>query len=348
MQQETFHPHSLTIETAHQLSQCANCNFQPLVQDFRFCPACGQSTPPHRITFHHVWHESIHAVTHADKGIFHLIKDLVLQPGKVLSAYILEGKRKKYFNPFTFILIMAGLLLVSTAIFKPYPQRSIQGKQPPTNNKIPDSTHATASANKVAQQKFNSNTGTSANATVGENVGAVTSGTAGENEGVAVEERAQRGKEMRERAEKLNLFMEKNSKMIVLSSVPISALVFFIAFRRRGLNYTEHLVAMLFLTGLLALVMALLTNPLMALVKNTQWYYAITVGLLLFQLVYMAVAYRVLLNNTLDAHPFFGIKSRKTNRVGLIHTLLVSLVNIIAWTVLSVGAGMVYIYAPFL
>jgi hypothetical protein len=53
-------------------------------------------------------HELSHAITHADKGFLLLVKELLRRPGIVIREY-LEGKRKKYFNPFSFIVIMSAL-----------------------------------------------------------------------------------------------------------------------------------------------------------------------------------------------------------------------------------------------
>lgn len=73
-----------------------------------FCSNCGQKAETHRITFKHVIHELIHAFTHTDKGFFLLIKSLITKPGIVAKEY-LEGKRKKYFNPLSFLVITAAL-----------------------------------------------------------------------------------------------------------------------------------------------------------------------------------------------------------------------------------------------
>jgi uncharacterized membrane protein (DUF106 family) len=84
---------------------CKNCevNFEG-----KFCPNCSQKAATHRFTLGHFVHELLHALTHTDKGILFLIKELFLKPGKVALEYN-EGKRKKYFNPITFLLLMTAL-----------------------------------------------------------------------------------------------------------------------------------------------------------------------------------------------------------------------------------------------
>jgi hypothetical protein len=80
---------------------CKNCE-APLTG--KFCVNCGQKKDIHPITLKHVLHDFIHAFTHADKGFLLLIKELLVRPGVVAREYI-EGKRKKYFNPLSFLVI---------------------------------------------------------------------------------------------------------------------------------------------------------------------------------------------------------------------------------------------------
>lgn len=89
--------------TAKQV--CTNCG-----NSFRgpFCNECGQKIT-HRISMAHIGHDMLHAFTHADKGIFHLLLQLFIKPGVVAREYIIEGKRKKYFLPFQYILIIGTI-----------------------------------------------------------------------------------------------------------------------------------------------------------------------------------------------------------------------------------------------
>ena len=93
------------------MSNCKNCG-HPL--DNKFCPQCGQSASTERFTAKHLVHEFMHGFFHIDHGIIYTAKALFQNPGKMLRDY-LHGKRKDYFNPFTFILLISGLL----AIFLP-------------------------------------------------------------------------------------------------------------------------------------------------------------------------------------------------------------------------------------
>jgi uncharacterized protein DUF3667 len=96
-------------------ANCLNCD-NPLSYADKFCPNCGQKAATHRLTLHDLLHDVIHYFTHADKGIFHLLRALSTHPGLVARAYV-EGARKKYFNPINFLLIVAGIVLFMTAVF---------------------------------------------------------------------------------------------------------------------------------------------------------------------------------------------------------------------------------------
>ncbi|MFZ6014727.1 MAG: DUF3667 domain-containing protein [Bacteroidota bacterium] len=84
---------------------CKNCD-KPVIGNF--CATCGQKGDVHQITLKHVVHEFLHAFTHADKGFLLLIKRLILKPGIVAKEYI-EGKRKRYFNPLSFLVITSAV-----------------------------------------------------------------------------------------------------------------------------------------------------------------------------------------------------------------------------------------------
>lgn len=85
---------------------CKNCgNGVP----GKFCTNCGQKADTHDLTFTHIFHEVIHAFTHADKSFFAFLKSVTLNPGKVGYEYIIEGKRKRYYNPFAFFLLITAI-----------------------------------------------------------------------------------------------------------------------------------------------------------------------------------------------------------------------------------------------
>lgn len=101
------------------MQTCPNCAAE-LKAEYTFCPQCGQKTHLHRFNLHEIFHEAVHAVTHADTGIFKLIRDLAVRPGVVAREYVLEGKRKRHFNPFTFMALVLALGLTVNALVRPY------------------------------------------------------------------------------------------------------------------------------------------------------------------------------------------------------------------------------------
>ena len=89
-----------------ELYNCKNCGNQ---FEVNFCNVCGQK-PAHRLDVKHVLHETIHVFTHADKGIFAFIPNILTRPGIMALEYV-QGKRKKYFNPFQYLLLIVGVVV---------------------------------------------------------------------------------------------------------------------------------------------------------------------------------------------------------------------------------------------
>lgn len=80
---------------------CKNCGS---ILTGKFCSNCSQKADIHRFTLKHALHDFFHSFTHIDRGILFLIKELFTRPGYVSKEYI-EGKRKKYFNPFQYLFL---------------------------------------------------------------------------------------------------------------------------------------------------------------------------------------------------------------------------------------------------
>jgi hypothetical protein len=96
-------------------TNCLNCGSN-LGPSYKFCAVCGQKAATHRLSFHEIGHDALHYVTHADKGIFHLIGQLARRPGTVAREYI-DGKRAKYFKPINLFLIVGTILVFMTTRF---------------------------------------------------------------------------------------------------------------------------------------------------------------------------------------------------------------------------------------
>lgn len=97
-------------------STCLNCsNAIPARQ--AYCGHCGQRSDTHRLTLHDLGHAVVHVFTHADRSVLALARDLAFKPGRVARDYV-DGKRRKYFSPFTFVLVVVGVASLVLAASK--------------------------------------------------------------------------------------------------------------------------------------------------------------------------------------------------------------------------------------
>ncbi len=262
-----------------QITHCSNCNHL-LAENYQFCPHCSQKKSIHSFTISHLLHEFFHAFTHADKGILFLIKEMALRPGLVLKEYIIEGKRKKYFNPFTFLLIILGFTVVINSYLHPFTQE-MKPEMTEAIKKLPPEKQRTAL--KIA-----------------------------------------------EKSRIVNEFFEKKSNWVTLLSTPVISFVFWFMFRRRGLNYAEHLVAYVLMIGFLMLFTTITLTPLMSLTKGTIYHYWIVVCNLIFQLLYFAWGYK----------GFLDLQTKKE----LFHVALAGFLGILLWVIVSISAVFIYFF----
>lgn len=94
-----------------ETATCLNCGNSVTN---KYCANCGQKSSVHRLSFKHFFaHEFLHGLFHIDKGIFFTVKELFTRPGFAALDY-LEGKRTKYFNFFTLLLLTIGLILFTS------------------------------------------------------------------------------------------------------------------------------------------------------------------------------------------------------------------------------------------
>lgn len=257
------------------LTACPNCSAER-ESPYNFCPNCGQEAHVHRFTMPHFVHEVFHAFTHADKGIIHLMKNLAIRPGVTAREYILEGKRKKYYNPFTFLLIVLGFVVFINSYFQPY------GKTNP----------ATAQTTTVSPRQE----------------------TSPDRAAVA------------HRRDAIMSLLNKRANVVAFIAIPIVALVFWLFFRKTGIRYAEHLVALIFFSAFFQLVAALITLALVLTGRSTAFISPLQLG---FQLLYLPIAYYQFLNYT--------------RRVYYLRTLLASLLALGVWILLSSQAIRLYI-----
>ena len=94
------------------MEQCLNCG---AALGGSFCGSCGQRRLHGRLDLHEVFHETVHAFTHADQGIVRLVKDLALRPRVVYRDYF-AGRRRTYFNPVLFLLLVLGVTIAAQSL----------------------------------------------------------------------------------------------------------------------------------------------------------------------------------------------------------------------------------------
>lgn len=87
---------------------CLNCG-TPLVGTY--CHHCAQRADTGRMDWHWLSHEVQHGIFHVDRGILFTMKQLCLRPGHAVREY-LDGKRKRYFPPFTLVMVLAAVSVV--------------------------------------------------------------------------------------------------------------------------------------------------------------------------------------------------------------------------------------------
>lgn len=89
--------------------ECKNCN-KSVGATNTFCPHCGQKMGLGRLNFKQLLRDLWIAFSNTDQGILLLTKQLVYRPGKVARDYI-SGKRKTYYNPFSYLVLMVAIAL---------------------------------------------------------------------------------------------------------------------------------------------------------------------------------------------------------------------------------------------
>ena len=109
-------------ENSH-LNICKNCG-----NSFsgNYCNNCRQSAKTSRITWKELFFQFSQAFFHANKGIIHTIKELIIHPGTAILDY-LNGKRVNHLNPFLFLLLVGGLsTFLYTTIHLKFPNEAIE------------------------------------------------------------------------------------------------------------------------------------------------------------------------------------------------------------------------------
>ena len=88
--------------------KCLNCGYN---FNGNFCPECGQKAEVEKLTARLLLDQTIHAITHYEKGFLHTIWHFIVKPGTA-SINFLKGKRKEYQQPVGYILILTAIYIL--------------------------------------------------------------------------------------------------------------------------------------------------------------------------------------------------------------------------------------------
>jgi hypothetical protein len=86
--------------------KCRNCETDVGVGR-NYCGICGQKYATGRLTLREIGHDLVHALVHVDRSALSLVQMLLLRPGTVALDYV-QGRRKRYFGPFSFLVIVVA------------------------------------------------------------------------------------------------------------------------------------------------------------------------------------------------------------------------------------------------
>jgi hypothetical protein len=266
-----------------QAPDCLNCGL-PLVPEQNFCSNCSQKSVVHRLSLHDVGHDAMHYFTHADKGIFSLLWHLLKRPGQVQREYV-AGKRKKYFPPLNFFLLVAAIYVFMINIISPATRENIISKQEQARfEKITD-----------PEKKAN----------------------------VAM---------ILDRRVKASQFINKYSNVVAMIATPLISFFFWLFYLKGRYNYTEHLVANLYISGFTVLSFAFVFGPVMKLL-HLEGLNIILVLYFIFEICYRAISY-------------YNFMHRRTTG-SAVKAVLVSTAVIIIWFLVTFILMFAYILNGF-
>jgi hypothetical protein len=247
-------------------ANCLDCA-AVLAQGQRYCSQCGQAAGTNRISLAHFAHELGHALVQADRNVFMLTAALACRPGLVVRDY-LAGQRKRWFNPFAYLLLVAAL---GTLALQGIAAMAGAPREP-------------AAAGRIAVEAANT-----------QSAAADTAKSSGDARGIdastATSANTSPAALQKQRARDVGDFMRKQQNLVMLLAVPFNALVFWLAFLRRHLNWAEHLTANVFLVAFVMLFTSLVFYPLMALARARGVFVVVLGAMLASHALYYAFAY---------------------------------------------------------
>lgn len=109
---------------------CKNCG---KVFDGKYCTDCGQSATTKRVDGKFILKSIENEILNIDHGIIFTLKEVLLRPGITIKKF-LEGKRKRYSHPLTYIAIISVVYFILRSVLVKYPHVTT----PDTNKIIAD------------------------------------------------------------------------------------------------------------------------------------------------------------------------------------------------------------------
>ncbi len=103
--------------------RCLNCN-TPIDPRQNFCPGCAQKTDTRRYTFREILSQFLATLSFMQRGLWLLLKGTAVRPGQTAIEFV-QGKRKRYYNPFTFLAVIISLTLLMNSFFRYYDEVKI-------------------------------------------------------------------------------------------------------------------------------------------------------------------------------------------------------------------------------
>ncbi|MFY0630697.1 MAG: DUF3667 domain-containing protein [Flavobacteriaceae bacterium] len=116
--------------------ECKNCSSTLRDQD-GFCSYCGSRVIGERISFKFLLKEILDKVINVDNRFLKTLFHLFTKPDKVINGYI-HGVRKRYFNPFSYLLISITLSGISLYFLKDTAIESMTNINSTPNNPFSD------------------------------------------------------------------------------------------------------------------------------------------------------------------------------------------------------------------
>lgn len=94
---------------------CKSCS-SPIFENSSFCSICGSKIVNERLTLKGTWHEFAGPFFSWDNNFWRTFTGLITKPKDVLESYI-NGARKKYFHPFSYLILFATIAVIFYKIF---------------------------------------------------------------------------------------------------------------------------------------------------------------------------------------------------------------------------------------